>query len=75
MFLIIDVQIFAVNEGQINRRAIHLTLHGVDTVAYLDLNDHSIGVTNNMFVRYVFDVKQYLHVSIVNFENIQTSVT
>ncbi|CAH0728508.1 unnamed protein product, partial [Brenthis ino] len=37
-----------------------LVLEGVDTVSYIELNGSPIGVTSNMFVRYVFDVKKYL---------------
>lgn len=40
----------------------HLVFEGVDTVAFLELNESPIGTTNNMFVRYTFDVKSHLKV-------------
>lgn len=51
---------FTVTPDQLNYRVSNLVLHGVDTVAYIELNDHPIGTTNNMFVRYVFDIKKLL---------------
>ncbi|KAG6455463.1 beta-mannosidase [Manduca sexta] len=51
---------FNVNESQLNSLVAHMVFEGLDTVAYIELNDHPIGTTNNMFVRYVFDVKQQL---------------
>lgn len=39
-----------------------LVLHGVDTVAEVLLNGHVLGTTDNMFVRYRFDVKGVLKV-------------
>ena len=41
----------------LSRKAIDLVFHGVDTVADIQLNGVSIGTTDNMFVRYKFDVK------------------
>lgn len=40
--------------------AINLTLHGIDTVATIRLNNITIGNTKNMFRRYDFDVFRYL---------------
>ncbi|KAE8745628.1 hypothetical protein FOCC_FOCC007629 [Frankliniella occidentalis] len=39
-----------------------MVLHGVDTVADVYLNGHLLGHTDNMFVRYRFDVKDLLKV-------------
>lgn len=39
-----------------------LVFHGVDTVADIYLNDKLLGRTDNMFVRYRFDVKGVLKV-------------
>ncbi|XP_039757663.1 beta-mannosidase isoform X2 [Pararge aegeria] len=39
-----------------------LVLEGVDTVAYIELNGRPIGLTDNMFVRYVVNVKEYLKI-------------
>ncbi|XP_063539308.1 beta-mannosidase isoform X1 [Cydia strobilella] len=38
----------------------HLVLEGVDTVAFVEVNGSPVGSTNNMFVRYVFDIKSQL---------------
>ncbi|XP_013184621.2 beta-mannosidase-like [Amyelois transitella] len=51
---------FYVNEAQMETKTAHLVFHGLDTVAFVHLNDAPIGSTNNMFVRYVFDVKDHL---------------
>lgn len=40
----------------------HIVFEGVDTVAFIELNDSPIGTTNNMFVTYTFDVKPHLKV-------------
>uniref|UniRef100_A0A1A9Z9Y7 beta-mannosidase n=1 Tax=Glossina pallidipes TaxID=7398 RepID=A0A1A9Z9Y7_GLOPL len=43
-----------------NTRAVNITFHGIDTVAKISLNDQHLGVTDNMFLRYSFDVLPYL---------------
>lgn len=43
-----------------NSRYINLTLHGVDTVAEIRLNHAYLGKTDNMFVRYSYDVTRIL---------------
>lgn len=53
---------FTVTPDQLNYGVANLVLHGVDTVAFVELNDQPIGSTNNMFVRYVFDIKKRLQV-------------
>lgn len=58
---------FTVTPDQLNCDVINLVLHGVDTVAYVELNDHPIGSTDNMFVRYVFDIKKLLLVRTVSY--------
>ena len=35
-----------------------LTFHGVDTFASVSLGEQLLGTTENMFVRYRYDVKQ-----------------
>lgn len=40
----------------------NLVFEGVDTIAFVELNDVPIGTTQNMFVRYVFDVKEHIKV-------------
>uniref|UniRef100_W8BJY5 beta-mannosidase n=1 Tax=Ceratitis capitata TaxID=7213 RepID=W8BJY5_CERCA len=52
---------FNVNQEEMaNVNAINLTLHGIDTVATIRLNNITIGNTKNMFRRYDFDVFRYL---------------
>ncbi|XP_045777070.1 beta-mannosidase [Maniola jurtina] len=51
---------FNVSANNLENAVAQLVLEGVDTVAHIELNGRSIGSTNNMFVRYVFNVKQYL---------------
>ncbi|XP_064073932.1 beta-mannosidase [Vanessa tameamea] len=51
---------FNVSANNLNSAVAKLVLEGVDTVAYIELNGIPIGLTKNMFVRYVFDVKTYL---------------
>ncbi|KAI8425277.1 hypothetical protein MSG28_007059 [Choristoneura fumiferana] len=41
---------------------VNLVLEGVDTVSTIEMNTRYIGSTDNMFVRYVIDVKPYLKV-------------
>ena len=43
-------------------QAIDLVLFGVDTVADVFLNGYLVGSTDNMFVRYKFNVKPTLRV-------------
>lgn len=50
---------------QLNYDVAKLAFHGVDTIAFIELNDSPVGSTNNMFVRYVFDIKPHLKVGIV----------
>ncbi len=42
--------------------AVDLVFYGVDTVATVALNGAILGVTDNMFVRYKFDVRPHLQV-------------
>ncbi|XP_060805160.1 beta-mannosidase [Amyelois transitella] len=53
---------FNVTEAQMEAKTAHLVFYGLDTVAFIDLNDSPIGSTNNMFVRYLFDAKNHLKV-------------
>uniref|UniRef100_A0A1A9W1B5 beta-mannosidase n=1 Tax=Glossina brevipalpis TaxID=37001 RepID=A0A1A9W1B5_9MUSC len=41
-------------------RAVNITFHGIDTVANISLNDYHLGITDNMFLRYSFNVLPYL---------------
>lgn len=51
---------FQVPAGVLAKDKQVLVLHGVDTVAEVVLNGHVLGATDNMFVRYRFDVKGVL---------------
>ncbi|XP_030370503.1 beta-mannosidase-like [Scaptodrosophila lebanonensis] len=41
-------------------RTVNLTLHGIDTISKVWLNDELLGHTDNMFVRYSYDVGHLL---------------
>jgi beta-galactosidase/beta-glucuronidase len=43
-----------------NHEFVVLTFNGLDTIAKIFLNEKVIGETDNMFVRYRFDVKKNL---------------
>ncbi|CAG9136855.1 unnamed protein product [Plutella xylostella] len=51
---------FQLRAEHLATRAANLVLLGVDTVAFVELNGRPVGAADNMFVRYVFDVKPYL---------------
>lgn len=51
---------FTVPKEFLEKRVANLVLHGVDTIAYVELNNRPVGRTDNMFIRYVFDIKTYL---------------
>ncbi|XP_075146469.1 beta-mannosidase-like [Haematobia irritans] len=43
-----------------NNTKVNLTFHGIDTVATIRLNNHVLGNTDNMFIRYSYDILPYL---------------
>lgn len=51
---------FSIDHNIARSQSVKLILHGIDTIATLFLNGHEIGSTDNMFVRYKFDVKPHL---------------
>ncbi|XP_032664482.1 beta-mannosidase [Odontomachus brunneus] len=51
---------FIVSDDFLRARRIVLIFHGVDTFANITLNNHAIGETSNMFLRYMFDVTNYI---------------
>ncbi|KAL1445768.1 hypothetical protein MTO96_044836, partial [Rhipicephalus appendiculatus] len=57
---------FQLKEEHTKHRRILLVAHGVDTVATVYVNDVAVGETDNMFVRYVFDIKQHIKVGYNN---------
>ncbi|XP_013790438.1 beta-mannosidase-like [Limulus polyphemus] len=51
---------FDVPNDFLSTTRISLVAHGLDTVGEVFINDQRVGTSNNMFVRYVFDVKDIL---------------
>ncbi|XP_054169104.1 beta-mannosidase-like [Oppia nitens] len=51
---------FNVDETIINKKGVYLVCHGLDTVSKIYINQVMIGTTDNMFVRYKFDIKRHL---------------
>ena len=42
---------------------VFLELDGVDTISEVEINDKTVGVTDNMFVKYRFDITGQIVVS------------
>lgn len=53
---------FLVQSNFLEHNNINLVLNGVDTFSRILINDIEVGVTENMFVKYTFDVKPHLKV-------------
>jgi beta-mannosidase len=51
----------------LKQKYVIIVFQGVDTIADIYLNDNFIGLTENMFVRYRFDVKDFLKVKLSAF--------
>lgn len=51
---------FAIDHQIARSQSVKLVLDGIDTISTIFLNDHEIGTTENMFVRYKFDIKPHL---------------
>lgn len=60
-FLIVIFIYFTVSNSWKSRKHILLTLHGIDTLANITLNDQILGTTDNMFVRYRYNIAEYLN--------------
>lgn len=66
---------FTIDHQIARSQSVKLILHGIDTIGSLFLNGHEIGSTDNMFVRYKFDIKPYLklaglpNILIIKFES------
>ena len=52
----------------VNQPGVFLVFHGVDTIAQISLNGFFLGETDNMFVRYRFNVRNLLKVSVLNYK-------
>ncbi len=48
------------DESLLNKNGVYLVAKGIDTVSSVYINDKLIGTTDNMFIRYKFDIKQIL---------------
>lgn len=53
---------FDVTPAMMSQRSVVLVCEGLDTVATVYVNNKVVGKSDNMFVRYVFDIKSYLQV-------------
>ncbi|XP_076456122.1 LOW QUALITY PROTEIN: beta-mannosidase-like [Babylonia areolata] len=53
---------FDLSSALVQSSSIRLVAEGVDTVATLFINDQHVGQTNNMFVRYTWDIKTFVKV-------------
>ncbi|KAF5275066.1 hypothetical protein FQA39_LY07003 [Lamprigera yunnana] len=51
---------FIANDEVFAKGKVDLVFEGIDTFSTIYLNDDEVGSTENMFVRYIFDVKSYL---------------
>lgn len=51
---------FSMKKEDFNHDFVVLTFNGLDTLATVKLNGVELGETNNMFVRFRFDVKEVL---------------
>ncbi|KAL2712717.1 beta-mannosidase [Vespula squamosa] len=46
----------------VNGSTIALIFYGLDTFATIFLNDHKVGETSNMFLKYIFYIEQYIKI-------------
>ncbi|XP_074036619.1 beta-mannosidase [Leptinotarsa decemlineata] len=53
---------FSVDANTLNKENVNLVLEGLDTFANVFVNGKKVGESRNMFVRYIFDVKDQLKV-------------
>ncbi|KAF7379903.1 hypothetical protein HZH68_016851 [Vespula germanica] len=53
---------FTATNTFVNGSTIALIFHGLDTFATIFLNDHKVGETSNMFLKYIFYVEQYIKI-------------
>lgn len=55
---------FQVTKDELTHSRVLMTFHGLDTLADIYLNNQLLGSTDNMFVRYRFDVKKEMIVGV-----------
>ncbi|XP_048729184.2 beta-mannosidase-like isoform X1 [Ostrea edulis] len=53
-------RVFNVTVDMMSMMNVQLVCEGLDTFATVTINGHLVGETNNMFVRYVMDIKPYI---------------
>lgn len=51
---------FTVTSDMLRNKAVVLVCEGLDTISTVVVNNQTVGKSDNMFVRYVFDIKSYL---------------
>lgn len=51
-----------ITEEMMDKQHLLLVCNGLDTIANVSINGHIIGNASNMFVRYIFDIKNYVKV-------------
>ncbi|XP_072031155.1 beta-mannosidase-like [Amphiura filiformis] len=51
---------FTVSKDILSKQRVVLVCHGLDTVASISINGAVVGDSSNMFIRYVFDIKEHL---------------
>ena len=56
----------AVPQEILNRPNVNLIFEGLDTFGTVKLNNHTVGTSTNMFVKYIFNAKPYLKVDNLN---------
>ena len=52
--------VLALSQSQLDSHVVQLDCHGLDTAATVIINGKVVANTNNMFIRYILDVKPYL---------------
>ena len=55
--------IIAVTSDVLQYNSVMLVCEGLDTVSTVFINNRSVGTSDNMFVRYTYNVKPYLKVN------------
>lgn len=55
--------LFSVDKSYLDLENINLVFEGLDTFADIFINNIKIGESKNMFVQYIFDVKNKINVS------------
>ena len=56
---------FVVSSSFLSKQAAVLVCDGLDTIANVYINDQLVGTSENMFVRYIYNVKSALKVCLI----------